>query len=101
MRTRAVLSGLVNNAQFDARLGVRRVHRLFRLALLDILGVKTLRQQSVESTSAKVPVRRSRTVRNRLICSTRTFSKRGCRTAFFRNRLELSAVDQQLSDSQR
>ena len=46
MRTRAVLSGLVNNAQFDARLGVRRVHRLFRLALLDILGVKTLRQHS-------------------------------------------------------
>jgi AcrR family transcriptional regulator len=46
VRTRAVLSGLVNNAQFDARLGVRRVHRLFRLALLDILGIKTLRQQS-------------------------------------------------------
>jgi AcrR family transcriptional regulator len=46
VRTRAVLSGLVNNAQFDARLGVRRVHRLFRLALLDILGVRTLRQHS-------------------------------------------------------
>ena len=46
VRTRAVLSGLVNNAQFDARLGVRRVHRLFRLALLDIIGVRALRQHS-------------------------------------------------------
>jgi AcrR family transcriptional regulator len=43
VRTRAVLAGLVNNAQFDAHLGVRRLHRLFRLALLDMLGVRTLR----------------------------------------------------------
>ena len=42
VRTRAVLAGLVNNAQFDAHLGVRRLHRLFRLALLDMLGVRTL-----------------------------------------------------------
>lgn len=37
-RTRALLVGLVNNAQFDARFGLRRVNRLFRVALSDILG---------------------------------------------------------------
>jgi len=42
VRTRAVLAGLTNNAQFNARLGLARLHRLFRLALLDMLGVRTL-----------------------------------------------------------
>src|SRR5271156_4749199 len=42
VRTRAVLAGLTNNAQFNARLGLGRLHRLFRLALLDTLGVRTL-----------------------------------------------------------
>jgi len=38
-RTRALLSGLTNNALFDSRLGVRRVSRLCRVAFADILDV--------------------------------------------------------------
>lgn len=42
LRTRAVLTGLLNNAQFDASLSLTRLHRVFRLALLGILGVRSL-----------------------------------------------------------
>ncbi len=54
VRTRAVLAGLVNRAQFDARLGRKRLHRLFRLALLDILGVRTLHRHSASQRSAEL-----------------------------------------------
>lgn len=58
VRTRAVLAGLTNNAQFNARLGLGRLHHLFRLALLDTLGVRTLplhrnSQSSAESHISK------------------------------------------------
>lgn len=45
VRVRAVLTGLVNNTQFDARLDQRRVRRLFREAILDILGVSSSHRQ--------------------------------------------------------
>jgi AcrR family transcriptional regulator len=46
VRTQAVLAGLVNRAHFDPHLGRKRLHRLFRLALSDILGVRTLNSHS-------------------------------------------------------
>jgi len=46
VRTQAVLAGLVNRAQFDPQLGRKHLHRLFRLALSDILGVRTLNSHS-------------------------------------------------------
>jgi AcrR family transcriptional regulator len=53
VRTRAMLTGLTNNAQFNARLGLPRLHRLFRLALLDTLGVRTLPLHRGNQTSAE------------------------------------------------
>ncbi len=53
-RTRATLAGLANSAQFDARLGVKRMHRLLRLALLDILGVRTLPRQMRQQAGRRV-----------------------------------------------
>jgi AcrR family transcriptional regulator len=46
VRTQAVLAGLVNRAQFDPQLGRKHLQRLFRLALSDILGVRTLHWHS-------------------------------------------------------
>jgi AcrR family transcriptional regulator len=56
VRTRAVLAGLTNNAQFNSRLGLGRLHRLFRLALLDILGVRSLHLHSRSHRAAGLRV---------------------------------------------
>ncbi len=53
VRIRAVLAGLTNNAQFDAHLGLGRLHRLFRLALLDTLGVRSLPPHRLSRGSAE------------------------------------------------
>jgi AcrR family transcriptional regulator len=56
VRIHAVLTGLANNTQFDARLDRRRVRRLYRQALSDIVGASNSDRQTEGQRPGESPI---------------------------------------------